>query len=454
MSSFRKLAVFSFLITLLAGVALSQAIRVDSQESPERVGLNRSRGISMLKDIRTEIKRRYYDKNYHGVDLDATFKKAEARIKQLSTNSEIFQVIAAFVLELEDSHTFFVPPGRANQTFYGFSMQMVGNTCFVMDVKSGSDAEKKGLKTGDVVVGIGRYAVERQNLWLIRYIMYQLDPAAAIKITRRGPNNSAEELIIESTVVPLEERLKEERERRKRKQEDPYKCHAITAELIACRLETFSVDKKFINKMMEQAAPYKKMILDLRGNSGGYVKIEQYLLGHFFDREVAIGRFVMRNKEETRTAAVQKKNNFSGDLIVLIDSLSASASEVFARVMQLEKRATVVGDVSSGAVMTSISGTLSNTRGVPGYQTISLYRLSITVGDLIMPDGGRLEKAGVIPDHPVGPTAQAIRSKSDPVLSYAADLLGTSIAADKAGELGFLKRNLEGEDDRSDEDDN
>ncbi len=38
--------------------------------------------------------------------------------------------------------------------------------------------------------------------------------------------------------------------------------------------------------MMKEVGVHKKFILDLRGNGGGYVKIEEYLTGHFFDRDV------------------------------------------------------------------------------------------------------------------------------------------------------------------------
>jgi len=405
-----------------------------------------------LKEIENEIKDRYYDKNFRGIDLEAKFDLAADKIDQANSNSQIFQLIAAAVLELDDSHTFFVPPGRANRVYYGFSMQMVGDKCFVMDVKKDSDAEKKGLKVGDVIVGIEHYNVTRQNFWLIEYLIYQLSPLLDLKVFRIDKANKEQELLIQSTVVPLKQQIKEDRERRKKKREDPYKCIPVNNELIVCRLETFSVDKKFIDRMMTETANYKKLILDLRGNSGGYVKIEEYLIGHFFDKDVKIGTFIMRNKSDDRIAEQQTKNNFKGELIVLVDSNSASASEVTARVLQIEKRAKIVGVVSAGKVMTSTSGLMANHRGVPGYETFSFYGLSVTVGDLIMSDGKRLEKNGVMPDHPVGPTATALIENTDPVLAYAASLLDVDLDPKKAGEFKFLKRRGESEVDLDEED--
>ena len=161
---------------------------------------------------------------------------------------------------------------------------------------------------------------------------------------------------------------------------------------------------------------------------------------------------VLRKKTETRIAKPVNKNQFRGELIVLIDSDSASASEVFSRVMQSEKRGTVVGDVSAGAVMTSIGVGMMNERGTDDYMTVSFYGLNVTVADVIMSDGKRLENVGVIPDHPVGPTAQALIERSDPVLAFAASLFGHRITSEEAGKLGFLKSKEEDEEAEKDED--
>ena len=132
---------------------------------------------------------------------------------------------------------------------------------------------------------------------------------------------------------------------------------------------------------------------------------------------------------------------FEGEVIVIVDSRSASASEVFARVMQIEKRGKIVGDVTAGAVMTSYQLSMANRRGPDGFQTISLYGMNVTIADVIMSDGNRLEKIGVIPDHPVGPTATALANRSDPVLAFASGLMGARISPDApAISNSFLRR--------------
>jgi len=115
---------------------------------------------------------------------------------------------------------------------------------------------------------------------------------------------------------------------------------------------------------------------------------------------------------------------------VLVDSQSASAAEIFARVMQIEKRATVVGDRSSGLVMEARSYDYRI-----GMDQMFFYYAMITDADIIMGDGKSLEGTGVQPDEVVLPTAEDLATGRDPVITRAAARLGVLIAPEKAGKL-------------------
>jgi C-terminal processing protease CtpA/Prc len=122
---------------------------------------------------------------------------------------------------------------------------------------------------------------------------------------------------------------------------------------------------------------------------------------------------------------------FTGKLIVLIDSASYSASEVFARVIQLEKRGIVIGDVSLGKVMESKT-TLHNI----GSSSMSTnYGSLVTMANLLMADGKSLEGTGVTPDFVVLPGAQDLATGDDTVLAYAARQAGVEITPQAAGKL-------------------
>src|SRR5258708_1623511 len=82
-----------------------------------------------------------------------------------STNiSQILGIVAQVLVELNDSHTFFIPPSRPVDVDYGWKMQMIGNTCFITEVDEGSDAGAQGLKPGDEIVSLDGFRPTRENI--------------------------------------------------------------------------------------------------------------------------------------------------------------------------------------------------------------------------------------------------------------------------------------------------
>lgn len=116
--------------------------------------------------------------------------------------------------------------------------------------------------------------------------------------------------------------------------------------------------------------------------------------------------------------------------MVLIDAGSSSEAELFARIVQLEKRGVVIGDRSAGSVMRSRFYPMHH----GGYDEM-LYGIFITEADVIMPDGNSLEHVGVTPDEILLPTAQELSANLDPVLARASAIVGIKLDAKQAGKL-------------------
>jgi carboxyl-terminal processing protease len=127
-------------------------------------------------------------------------------------------------------------------------------------------------------------------------------------------------------------------------------------------------------------------------------------------------------------AKVSSKGPYTGKLVVLVDSNSGSASELFARFMQLQQRGVVIGDRSAGAVMQS--------RSIPmelGTDSIVPYGMSLTNADVILADGLSLEHVGVTPHFMLFPSAEDLAARRDPVLAAALKLLGQEVSPQDAG---------------------
>jgi C-terminal processing protease CtpA/Prc len=75
------------------------------------------------------------------------------------------------------------------------------------------------------------------------------------------------------------------------------------------------------------------------------------MVGNVFNYDLKIADRVGRNEMKPQLAKSRGSSAFGGKMILLVDSASASAAELFARTMQLEHRGIVLGDQTSDSVM-------------------------------------------------------------------------------------------------------
>lgn len=400
----------------------------------------RQRAHRMLAQVRDDVRKYYYDSTFHGLDLNARFTEASARLDQAPTNNHLWAGIAQFLAELNDSHTSFYPPSRVAQVEYGVSMQFLGDTCYVVGVKRGSDADKKGVRVGDVVLGIDAYKPHRSSFWTMQYVYNTLSPRPGLHLSLRAPDGTMRELdamakiemgerIVDLDNPATVSRLINEYEAAVRIPTHYYQ--SLGDDVLLWKMPNFIYgDERGIDEMMGRAKKHRAVILDLRNNPGGAVRTLQYFVGGFFDREVEIGTEVTRAGRERLATKVRDRDPYRGLLVILVNSGSASAAEITARALQLEGRAIVVGDRTMGAVVVSryYGHEVGFGRRVP-------YGASITVSDLVMSDGQRLEGVGVAPDHVVLPDGAALASRHDPQMAKALELVGVTMDAEAAGQL-------------------
>lgn len=386
----------------------------------------------VLDQVKDAIKKNYYDPKFKGVDIEAVFARAREQIKNAATRDELMLIVAQAAQSLDDSHTRFLAPKRAADIDYGWYVSMVGEHCYVTAIKPKSDAEAKGLKVGDRVLSIDGFGPSRETLWHIYNRYYNLIPSASVRMVVASPGDKQARTIDVLTKITKTSAIVQQcwdyffdcgydRKVNVRWKE-------LQDEVFIWRLPTFSISQEGIDEFMAKSKKFKHMILDLRGNRGGAIVSLQRLIGYFHDKDVKIGDRHERKGITPLIAKSRGKDVFNGTLIVLVDHDSASASEIFARIIQLEKRGKVIGDKTSGAVMTARSFPMSTGVGL----TLN-FGMTVTVNDLVMPDGKSLEKLGVTPDEIRLPTNKDLAEGKDPVLAYAIKLLGIEVTPETAG---------------------
>lgn len=418
-------------LTFVLSLAVSPLVNAQGLDR-----FDRDNARAMLKAIKDDLKKNYYDPSLRGMDLEPRFKQAEESISAATTRDQLMVIVAQTMLDLNDSHTFFVPPPRAAKIQYGWEMRVIGDSAFITAVKPKSDAEAKGVKPGDEVLSVDGYRPTRQNMWKMYYRYYTLMPARGMKLVVQSPGDAQpRELDIAAKIERTANVTDWEKifARALREEWDIYHDRAYEVgdkELFIWQMPTFGVEESHIDDIMRRASSFKALIIDLRNNSGGYVKAMERLTGYFFDKDLKIADLKGRKEEKPMLAKTRGGDVFKGKLVVLVDSESASASEVFARVIQLQKRGVVVGDRSSGAVMQA-----KYYDHQTGVGSILYFGASVTNADFLMSDGKSLENTGVTPDEVKIPSGADIAAGRDPVLSFAASLVGVTIDPEKAGKL-------------------
>ena len=396
--------------------------------------LDRDRAQDMLKAVADDIRKHYYDPKLHGVDWDARVARAKQEIDKAPSIGMTYSHIAAAIDSLNDSHTNFFPPDPGFRYAYGWHQQMIGDRCFVTRVRPKSDAEKQGIKPGDEILTINGYLPDRKSLRKMEYVFHVLRPQSSLRLLMQLPaDGSRRELDVNAKVTLIKRRTDLSWSWIREMDEEKHLMRArhveIGDDLMILKLPYFAMENVEVASLMGKARKHRALILDLRGNPGGYEETLKWFVGHLFEKDIKIGDRIMREKTEPIKAKAQP-TTFTSKLIVLVDSESSSASELLARVVQIEKRGVVLGDSTAGSVMASkfywhqMGGSL-----------VLFYGALVSEADLVMTDGKSLEHVGVTPDETVLPMAADLANGRDPVLARAAEMAGVKLTPEAAGKM-------------------
>jgi carboxyl-terminal processing protease len=149
------------------------------------------------------------------------------------------------------------------------------------------------------------------------------------------------------------------------------------------------------------------MIIDLRGNPGGFGGMATGTAGLLETRQTSLGTMTYR-AGTLKLAVNPQENPHLGPVVVMIDALSASTSEIFSAGMREIGRAVVVGETSSGAALPSVISTLPTGA-----------RFQYAIADYRTPGGTLIEGLGVVPDVEVKLTRRQLLEGRDAQLEAA-----------------------------------
>jgi carboxyl-terminal processing protease len=281
----------------------------------------------------------------------------------------------------------------------------LGTTCRLVVTRPipGSPADRAGVAIGDVIVATDGASV------------LGLTPSAALDRIR-GPKGSVVTLTIKrgttaAFTVPITRDVVQEQE---------VLTDSLAADTVGyVRMNDFS-DRAADQVAADLAAHVKagrtKLILDLRGNLGGYVTAARKVASQFigsgviFWEQDAAGDQVATNALADGVATAANLR-----IVCLINSSSASASEIVAGALQDNKRATLIGQTSYGKGTVQQWQELTDQGGA----------FKLTVARWLTPNKHWIHGKGLTPDVPVTVPANT-PDGVDPVLAKALEVLGGS----------------------------
>ncbi len=155
------------------------------------------------------------------------------------------------------------------------------------------------------------------------------------------------------------------------------------------------------------------LILDLRGNPGGYLHIAVNTASEFIEDGVILYEEFNDGSRNTYSALKSKGVATEIPLVVLVDQGSASASEIFGGAIQDYQRGLLVGQTTFGKGVVQLPITLRNDQGM----------VRITIAEWLTPSERQIHGIGLQPDVLVEVTDEDIQNRIDRQLDKAIELL-------------------------------
>lgn len=314
------LIIFRSLILVLLGVALGLWLGEDVHGS---LSLHSSNKISRVLQL---VHHNYVD----SVNVDS--------IEGVTVNN---------MLQSLDPHSLYLPPQQAetiNERLdggfdgIGIEYQLLRDTLIITQIYDGGPAALAGIENGDRIINVDGKKFSGTHL-----------TSDAVSKVFRGEKGSRIALAIEK---PGNSALKTYNLTRGRVDLSSLDAsYMVAPETGYIKISKFAVttDIDFREALKKlQAEGMKKLVLDLRGNGGGYLSAATALASEFLDK----GKLIVYTKgiHEPRTDYFATDSGLfkQGKLAVLIDEYSASASEILSGALQDLDRATIVGRRSFG----------------------------------------------------------------------------------------------------------
>jgi C-terminal peptidase prc len=360
----------------------------------------------IFEKVWSKVDEQYLYDDFRGLDWPAVYETYAPQVRRAASNDEFYALLSSMVRELDDGHSRFIAPsqvlvedaentGVRSSVGVGILSVALDDGAFVQQVFPGSPAERAGIRPRDRIVAVNAQPYNPTDSQL------EGPEGTTVTLTIARPGSppftvTLKRQMVQGRIAPQTRRFDGD-------------------------IGYLSIPTLWVNDMSSQVAgaltdlvaggELNGVIIDLRGNRGGWREVLTSILGHFVRGRV--GAFF--NQRELTPLIVEPAPGpdlSNVPLVVLIDERSASYAEVLAGVLQERGRARVVGETSAG-----------NTETAYGYDFEDGSRLWVAQEGFRLANGANLEGSGVQPDIRVVGDWTRFSEEQDPFILAALALL-------------------------------
>ena len=342
-------------------------------------------------------------------------KRLKNRAKSLKRikSDDIFSLYMNSITSLYDPHTNYLSPKSQEDFEINMSLSLEGIGAIlstddgitkIVRLIPGGPADKSGLlKVNDKIVGVASLPendIQDVRDWRIDEVVRLIRGPKNTKVRLEViPNSASDDVlgrVIEITrgLVKLEDQAAKKSKVEIYKPNKSYSIGVIDLPAFYMDFDAFSRNQfnyksssKDVRNLLRElkAEQVDGVILDLRGNSGGSL-YEAYSLAKLFIGKGSIVQVMESNGSIQPLGHTRGMQNYEGPVMILVDKLSASASEILAGAFQDYKRGLIVGSKTFG------KGTVQR------LENLSYGQLKFTEQKFYRVSGKSTQNLGVIPD--------------------------------------------------------
>ncbi|HEU4329393.1 MAG TPA: S41 family peptidase [Roseiflexaceae bacterium] len=376
--------------------------------TPSAEPLSAERRLEVLGEVWELVRDNYVYADYNGVDWEAVRHEFAPRAEAATSDEAFYAALGEMVGRLNDQHSRFGPPalvvsedaaisGREEGVGIGVVVVPMAEGGFIQTVFPDSSAEQGGLRPRDRILAVDGRPYRREDGDL-------RGPAgSSVRLNVVRPGEKPRDLVLErrefqAHVAPYYRRFPGE-----------------IGYVAVSTLWSPDMDEQVSGALTELmgAGQLNGVVLDLRGNPGGWSHVMTGILSHFVRGQVGVF-FDRRAQVRPLVVPASVGPDMRGvPLAVLIDQSTASYAEVIAAILQREANATVIGVASAG-----------NTETIYAYTISDGSRLWLAQEGFRLQNGASLEGHGVEPDAVVDVDWKRYSEDDDPQLLEALRTLG------------------------------